>query len=559
MYSRKKFFIRNCSWIVLMGISSLLLSFSLSFGANVVKGMGNRIDSLQVLFFQFFTLIPFVFIILYAISNCLQKLSLSHNRASKIINKYILPRFSIRSILWFSLLIMVLWLIWLIALFPGAMNWDTYYQINMSYPDVHPIASDWDTSHQYMAEELSDHHPIFDTFVFSLFARVSHIIFGTWNYGVFLFVVIQSCILAICIATLLGYLNKIHINVYIRLVSFIFLVFFPVIPAYSATMLKDSFFAVCYVPYFILMFELVRTKGEIVDNRRFIFAWLVSGLLVSLTKKTGLYLVIPTAIGFAIIYRSHWKRILVQVLPPILILLVAYPLIIFPLFDVAPGGKQEALGVLFQQTARYVSTYPNEVTDEEREVIDKLLTYDTLASRYDADTNDPVKNLYNYRSDNQDLLAYIKVWISQGIRHPVTYFSATFGVCARFFSPGGKLTILTHTGDVEHYGSSLIWQPHEFDQIRAFVEKSYDVLSNTPIISIFFEASLYSIWVPVLFLVQVIRIRNGMLPLFLPVSLMMITLIISPIYDTRYLLPMIIVAPLLVSAMVYSNSVKLMK
>ena len=56
-----------------------------------------------------------------------------------------------------------------------------------------------------------------------------------------------------------------------------------------------------------------------------------------------------------------------------------------------PEGKQEILGTLFQQTAKYVIDHGEEVTKEEREAINVILDYDTLADRYSIFVQDPVK------------------------------------------------------------------------------------------------------------------------------------------------------------------------
>ena len=46
----------------------------------------------------------------------------------------------------------------------------------------------------------------------------------------------------------------------------------------------------------------------------------------------------------------------------------------------------------FQQTARYVKNTGDEISEEEREIIAKVLDYDSLAEIYEPMTADPVKN-----------------------------------------------------------------------------------------------------------------------------------------------------------------------
>jgi len=60
---------------------------------------------------------------------------------------------------------------------------------------------------------------------------------------------------------------------------------------------------------------------------------------------------------------------LAQALASLLAIAVVLPLIVFPLLNIQQGGRQEILGPLFQQTARYIVEHPDEVTDEEKEAM----------------------------------------------------------------------------------------------------------------------------------------------------------------------------------------------
>ena len=67
----------------------------------------------------------------------------------------------------------------------------------------------------------------------------------------------------------------------------------------------------------------------------------------------------------------------------ILFLLFSINHIIFPYLKITPGSTKEMLSVPFQQTARYIKEYSDEVTEKEKEVIDRVLNYDTLSERYE--------------------------------------------------------------------------------------------------------------------------------------------------------------------------------
>ena len=87
----------------------------------------------------------------------------------------------------------------------------------------------------------------------------------------------------------------------------------------------------------------------------------------------------------------------------------------------------------FMMTARYVKDYPNDVTDSEREIIDRTLQYDTLAERYNPVFADTVKNYCNV-TGARAFVDYFKVWVKQGLRHPDAYFKAANCLIAGWFS-----------------------------------------------------------------------------------------------------------------------------
>ena len=107
----------------------------------------------------------------------------------------------------------------------------------------------------------------------------------------------------------------------------------------------------------------------------------------------------------------------------------------------------EALSLPFQQTARFVSEYASEVTDEECAAIDGVLVYDELAKRYQPELSDPVKAMYRKTATPRDWLAYGQAWASQMIRHPGCCLSATIIQNALLFDVSTyNLAIFTGTG-----------------------------------------------------------------------------------------------------------------
>ena len=109
--------------------------------------------------------------------------------------------------------------------------------------------------------------------------------------------------------------------------------------------------------------------------------------------------------------------------------------VILPYFKITPGSIREMLSVPFQQTARLVKYHSDDLTNEEIEIIDKILGYEDLASRYDPELADDVKNEFNKYATDEDLKEYFKVWFNGLLSYPGTYIEATMNNVYGFFYP----------------------------------------------------------------------------------------------------------------------------
>lgn len=119
--------------------------------------------------------------------------------------------------------------------------------------------------------------------------------------------------------------------------------------------------------------------------------------------------------------RKHWK-VIVILLFSMLLYNIAYNHVFLPMMNIKPGSEREMFSVPFQQTARYVKEHSEEITTEEAEAIRGILDFDHLAELYNPEISDAVKWTYKDKADNSAKLAYIKTWIKQFIKHPLTYF-----------------------------------------------------------------------------------------------------------------------------------------
>lgn len=524
---------------------ALLLSVAAAFGAPIMA-TGYFDSSVSEMACRAFLFWPAWCLVLMLADHALARRGAQAEERGRL-SRFV-PEWRKSSVALFAAVMLLFWSAWIVALYPGSMNWDTYYQIAQCYPGSVPVyLIPWAPTGSVVDATFSDHHPIFDTLLFGLFARASDAMFGNWNYGVFCFVVLQSIATAVAFSAGIAYARRAGSSHALCFAGYAAFCLLPFYPAYAATMLKDSIFSVIWIPYFLLIVEVVRTKGSFLGKRSALVWLIVLGILLALTKKTGLYVVFGTAVILLFVYRSHWKAFAAQALSVLLVMQVLLPSVVFPALDVIPGGKQEALAVPFEQTARYVSEHEDDVTDEERRAIDAVLGYDTLAERYEPLCADSVKNMWNYNATTEEMLEYAKVWVAQGLRHPDTYLEAWWAPCAGYFAPGGTLALHEDTGDVEHGGSSMLWRPESLEGFHDAMMSAYHWLCDLPVVgSTLTSVALYAFWVPAMALYVLARRDRSSIPLLVPTALSIACCLITPAFHARYALPLIYTAPLLV-------------
>lgn len=461
------------------------------------------------------------------------------------------PSWNARSIAKFSLIMALLWLPWLIANFPGGTYWDTYYQIFQCYPENHPIAIipyaecyDNTLTDAYFC----DHHPLFDTLVYGAFGMASDALTGNWMAGVFAFVCLQGAAHVVAFTAAVAYMRARRCPVVLCFAAYVFLCVMPFVSTWALCMVKDSLFGLFYISYLIMLFEVVRTRGASLENARTVVLFALVGLMLCLTKKTGLYVVVPTALVAAWVYREHWRALAAQALLSLVVMCVMFPLLVFPLLNVAPGGKQEVLGPLFQQTAYYVTYFGQDVTDEEREAIDAVLEYDNLASQYTFDFQDEVKYRFKLDSTTDDLASYLRTWAAQGTRHPEAYVGALMSIAGFYTAPVAPanirmVTVDTHMGDDDRY---MLWNPDELDWLRNGMADAYNAVARTPVLDAPLLVVVYVFWLPAVLMFVMWRRRTGGGVLLVPPLVLLAFCVIAPVFDARYCVPLFDGAPLMV-------------
>lgn len=472
-----------------------------------------------------------------------------------------------RSVLICMLLILAAWLPVLLITWPGGFSRDT---VNMLYQFTTQGPAWYSATGTMVDTHFINHHPIFDTLICGFFYWLGSLT-GNSAWGIFFF----ACATYVFASGVLGatvcYLHaKLGLCWGYAFASLLFLMFFPLFPLFFSYMSKDAIF----VPWFLLWtlgyIEAWRTRGKVLTVKFAIFLCLVSAICI-LSKQTALYIVLASAVALLIrVQGARLKAACGGVFAgALLVSLALFPAIVYPaLGGVTPIGQQEALGTPLNQTVSLYREHPDAFSDQDLQTMNRVIRLDRAVHDYKKFSVDGVKDRWRTKEATaQDTAAFVALWIQKGltVQGANCYFDSTVRICAAFFVPASGLSapsflpprkIQAFARSVDSAGGNFVdlhlKQPEKFKNNRAAIDGAIAQTVQTPFAGMFFTIGFYSGFIPIVCLVALIaqrkRAEKGAVLALLPVIVLLLFQVISPVAFPRYAMPFVVGAPLLVGA-----------
>lgn len=437
--------------------------------------------------------------------------------------------------------ILVCWLIYVIAFYPGIMTPDAgnqvlqFFGIDNYYSHVSNLLDE--------SMIITNHHPVLHTLLIGSFVKIGTLI-GNVNFGIFLYVLLQTLFLSSVLSYTISFMKSLGIGLRYRLMCMILYALVPVFPFYSVTIVKDVFFGALFILYVIMVTKVVIKKEQM--NFLFLLSFLLVMLLLILIRNNGFHIILLSfPFLFFIKYKDKFKLGILFVL--ILGFNFSYNNMILPYFKITPSSVREKLSIPFQQTARYVKKYSSEVTDYEKNVIDKILKYDTLADRYDPEISDPVKNKFNKDSTDEDLKKYFGVWANQFKKHPVVYLEATLHNTYGYYYPYKTKWYIYYKYKDKLAKNGFDYHYNDASSLRASLTLGAQVFPYIPLLGLVVNIGFFT-W-GVLFIISylIVKKKYREIIIYIPSIIVLMVCIASPVnVYFRYALPNIFAGPLLV-------------
>lgn len=445
-------------------------------------------------------------------------------------------------------IIFLCWLPYLLLMYPGNLSNDTTGQISMFFSRIQNDG----------IYPMTDHHPIFTSFVFGGIIYVFNLMTNNMHCAIFALCLIQLTITAAVFAYMFFVCySRWKCPKWFCYILLFCIALIPIFPIIVSSVSKDTFFSWIYILFLVTFIDLIFSNFKKLNSPKIFINLIAFSILLCLTKKIGVYLVIPTFFITALFCNQKIYTKIKILLPGILCAFIMF--LIMPQFlsfaSITAGSQAEMLSIPFQQTARTFLYHQNELPENEKQIIDEFLNTDTLADRYNPIFADSVKN--EAIVDN-GLSPYIKVWITEGLRYPKTYISAWIHHISPLFQFDSVTPIFNslHHDWVRGYFVDSVFEKNDFFTNNSkSIQEFYKWFCTMPIFNIVLSGFIYVIFIPSLFLVILLTRKNKRsLLCFIPVALSFMALLVSPIvqyssFETmRYIIPFIYTAPLLLMA-----------
>lgn len=453
-----------------------------------------------------------------------------------------------------TLIMIACWVPYMIIMAPGAMGTDTRDQFAQILGNGEMSWSPGTVPRKPTDILLTNHHPVAHTLLLGIFLKFGELI-GSYFAGIEIYCVLQSCVFAAALTYSVIKLQEYGMSERLAKLVYLFFTLCPLFPLWGMTTFKDTPFAIMLLVVTILLYDAFKMPEKFTKSKYWVLA---AALFVLLLVRNNSFYMVLLLLPFTIIHFRKDKKFVIKVISvmliPLLLFKVGFTGVAFKVAGVNNGSPREMLSVPFQQTARYILEFEDEITPEEKDSILTILgggevSMNEIAQKYVPDRSDNVKGLYNKYATTDDLINYFKTWFAQLAKHPACYVEAFLNLNFSWFSFESNHDAIYYNGNTDEtipdYLEGLD-NPEALDGARAAVSQMINMLDRIPIVSCLFEFSFYTWCYVAIFLAMLMRKRYTELLVCLPIFANYAICFVGPVAYMRYVIPMVACIPFVI-------------
>lgn len=424
--------------------------------------------------------------------------------------------------------LVVCWLPYLAAYYPGLYTYDVSYQFL-----------------QYSTRDINTHHPLLHTLLIGWFYDLGWYLFGYPVKGILLHSLFQMIVLAAAIAGAIAFLYSKNIPIVACIVVFAINALLPINCLLSISTTKDVMFSATVLWLTILVLRAATEGWEVIlaDYKwkvKIVLAVALAGLLRNNGFICGTGLLV-SGICMALQKRKGAIRFTALICVG-LILVIGTNAVLKVAVKAEKGPKREVFSIPVQQLARVYTR-----TDDEAK--DRIKYFLPKASNYAPTIADAVKD--TFKPEETGVLPFLQLWAEVGLRNPQVYVDAFLETNQGFWDlglyPAGQyLETKFHTDK-----GKWLMEDSKWPQLRETVTELYSRNSywKIPVYRIILSPAFWT-WMLVgaMFLAWIAK-KNNVLVAGVAVLGVFLTTLLGPCVMMRYGYAVTLCAPVLMTAL----------
>lgn len=368
---------------------TITISFLLS--ASLVSGIylnSARLNYIPIIFAKTLSLTSFIYPLVFFATTRIDDIK-EHTQTFSILS-------TVQVLICFSL-ILIVWGIGWLTLFPGVYGIDAPTWYEMWNNTKIPISSHWS---------------VLISGLFYLFTHFGISYFKSAEIGFAMYSLLQMCFVLWTVYQIISFLN----TRFGYKAVFISTAFFCVIPTHlilAVSSAQDAPFSACFAMCCIELYKLCENSDEYWADRRNTVHFIFWACLMCIIRNNGLYALWVTALlyFFCLKFKSQ-KRVFKNILIVSLIILF-YQGPIYQICNIQKGtALREMLSIPLQQMAAAYN-YNESLPDDLRKQMEDYWTSESL-HQYTSGISDPIKNNFDVSNFQNDPIKFLKLYLNIG-------------------------------------------------------------------------------------------------------------------------------------------------
>ena len=432
----------------------------------------------------------------------------------------------------------------LLAEFPGFFVYDAQDELN-----------------EVLTRSFSTHHPLLHVLLLGGTIALVHKITGSWNLGIFTYIVFQMLAITAIFAYTLMYLQKRGVGRNNRILWTACYGLFPTIVMYTLCSSKDGLFSALLLLLVVLLCELTDDPASFIEQRIKPISLVLTAFLMPCFRHNGFYAyLVFVPFGLWYLYKHvEGKKLFGRLAAALVIPVVCYLVfnsVLSAAFSSEVTHHQEMLTVPIMQMARVYKYDRDSLSQEDIDTLTAFIPEKNL-ELYTGRVSDLVKVDFDNDYYEGHKGEFFGLWFKLFKQHPMVYVNAWLLTSYGYCYPPANINVykgtsmFTFTYDTSSYFGYEVEQPGERHSFIPIIDKLYRYLSigtfhdDAPVLYLFFSPGLMLlIYMFVLFYRLYHGDFKGIIP-FLPVVLTFLTVLLGPTYLVRYVVYLWMCLPVL--------------